>query len=264
MNPIKKIIVNFQKTRGIYEPHNMIYNRKYNPSQQKEIKRMERRLKKINRYDDSETGEPAIEALTQNKAKLVFKMLGEFHNTHRLSRKEMPKEEKEEYIKKCKEFSLFKTNQWRHQYDEQKKCLRSEDEMMKMSGFLPFHLCEEVLDVTMRNLPEDKNPQNIVPKGTKIAKGEVAYYDVQDKKNVKRAFEEIYEREEVFKENLDNVESIEFTPEFLYLPQIMRIYPDDLHIIAKTMINLPAYESAKQAGMDEQGDSLNSAAPEES
>jgi hypothetical protein len=263
MNPVKKIIVNFQKTRGIYEPHNIVYRQKYNPSQQKELKRMERRLNKINRYDDAETGEPAIEALTQNKAKLVFKMLGEFHNTHRLSRKEMPKEEKEEYIRKCKEFSLFKTNEWRHKYDEMKKCLRKEEDMMYISGFLPFHLCDEVLDVLEKNLPEDKNPKTIVPKGTKIAKGEEAYHSYH-KSNVKRGFDEQYEREEVFKENLDNVESIEFTPQFLYLPQIMKIYPDDLHIIAKTMINMPAYESSKQAGVDEQGDSLNSAAPDDS
>ena len=41
MNTIKKILVNYKPTRGIYEPHNMIYKPKYNPSNQKELKRID-------------------------------------------------------------------------------------------------------------------------------------------------------------------------------------------------------------------------------
>mgnify|MGYP000943407436 CR=1 FL=1 len=38
----------------------------------------------------------------------MFKLLQDFYNNHRLSRKQMPQEEKMEFIKKSKEFSLFK------------------------------------------------------------------------------------------------------------------------------------------------------------
>jgi hypothetical protein len=38
----------------------------------------------------------------------MFKLLQDFYNNHRLSRKQMPEEEKLEFIKKSKEFSLFK------------------------------------------------------------------------------------------------------------------------------------------------------------
>ncbi len=37
----------------------------------------------------------------------MYKVLSEFHNNNRFTRKQMPKEEKEEYIRKNKEFSLF-------------------------------------------------------------------------------------------------------------------------------------------------------------
>jgi hypothetical protein len=40
----------------------------------------------------------------------MFKILQDFYNNHRLSRKQMPIDEKLEFIKKSKEFSLFKVN----------------------------------------------------------------------------------------------------------------------------------------------------------
>ena len=47
------------------------------------------------------------------------------------------------------------------------------------------------------------------------------------------------EKEEVEKINeLD----YEYHPYFLYLDQIMRMLPDDYHIILKTMVNFPAYD----------------------
>ncbi len=147
MNPVKKILVNFKTPRGIYEPSSVVYHRKQNPSTQKEDNRMKRRLKKINRYDDEETGEPPIESLSSNKAKLIFKMLTEFHNNHRLTRKDIAKEEKAEYIKKCKEFSLFKANQWRKTFNSYRKSMAAEDEVLKSAGLLPEYLMEEVMDL---------------------------------------------------------------------------------------------------------------------
>jgi hypothetical protein len=252
MNPIKKILVNYKPTRGIYEPHNMIYRQKYNPSNQKELKRIERRMKKINRYDDEETKEPNIDALNTNKAKLVFKMLTEFHNTHRLSRKPMPAEEKAEYIKKAKEYSLFRTNVWRHQYNEIRQCLTKEEEMMNSACLLPMHLVEEVMDVEENYNEGD----DLARTQGKIEDYEDDFDKFDERKGVVRAGEVPFERERLFKENQENVEALEFTPEYLYLPQILRIYPDDYHIIFKTLINIPAYESSKQGGIDEQGDSL--------
>ena len=135
---------------------------------------------------------------------------------------------------------------------------------MRASTILPMNLTEEVFDIEGYNAPEDKNPKIIVSKTSQMEDGdEMEYLDADEKKNVYRGFDVPYEREELFKENIDNVESIEFTPEFLYLPQVMRIYPDDYHIIFKTLLNLSAYETSKQGGIDEQGDSLMGSANEE-
>ena len=258
MNTIKKILVNYKPTRGIYEPHNMIYKPKYNPSNQKELKRIERRMKKVNRFDDEETKEPNIDALNTNKAKLVFKMLTEFHNTHRLSRKPMPAEEKAEYVKKAKEFSLLRTNIWRHQFSEIRNCLSKEEEMLKSACLLPMHLVEEVMDVEEHYNEGD----DIANSQGKIEDFEDDFDKLDEKKGVLRGFERPFEREQLFKENQENVEALEFTPEFLYLPQVLRIYPDDYHIIFKTLINIPAYESGKQGGFDEHGDSMGGAGEE--
>jgi len=38
----------------------------------------------------------------------MFKVLSDYFNNHRLSRKPMPAEEREEFIRKSKEFSAFK------------------------------------------------------------------------------------------------------------------------------------------------------------
>jgi hypothetical protein len=256
MNPIKKILVNFKQTRGIYEPHNLVYKTKYNPSNQKEMKRIERRMKKINRYDDEETKEPPIDALSSNKARLMFKMITDMHNSHRLSRKEIPKEEKAEYIKKAKEYSLFRTNLWRHQFDETKKCLRREEETLKASCLLPMYLVDEVMDV--EGLYNDGD--DLVENQGKIEDVEDDFDKIDQKKGVQRGAELPVERERLFRENQDNVESLEFTPEYLYLPQIMRIFPDDYHIVYKTLINMSAYETSKQGGIDEQGDSFGGGA----
>lgn len=42
------------------------------------------------------------------RAKVIFKILGDIYNNHRVSRKPMTVEDKEEFIKKSKEFSLYK------------------------------------------------------------------------------------------------------------------------------------------------------------
>lgn len=38
----------------------------------------------------------------------MYKILNEFHNNNRFTRKQMSKEEKAEYIQKCKDFSLYR------------------------------------------------------------------------------------------------------------------------------------------------------------
>jgi hypothetical protein len=264
MNPIKKILVDFKKTRSIYDPKNMIFNRKYNPSTQKEDMRQARRLQKINRFDDEETGEPPIEALTTNKAKLVFKMLTEAHNSHRLSRKEMPKEEKAEYIKKCKEFSLYKTNQWRHQFVEMNKCLKAESDMLNIACLLPMYLVDEVMDLDEVNDEMDDEGEE---KRGSFKKGDESDEEETPKvgkNDWMKGYEKPVEIEHHFIENSENVEALEYTPEFLHLPQVMRIYPDDYHIVYKTLLNMPAYETSKTSGIDEQGDSLVGGGNEES
>jgi hypothetical protein len=38
----------------------------------------------------------------------MYKVLSEFHNNNRFTRKQMTKEEKLEYVQRCKDFSLFR------------------------------------------------------------------------------------------------------------------------------------------------------------
>jgi hypothetical protein len=272
MNPLKKIYVNFRNPRSIYDPANKIYKRKYKPSNQKEENRMKRRLLKINPYEDEETREPPIESLTANKTKLIFKMLGEFANSHRLSRKEIPQEEKAEYIKKSKEFSLKKSHEWRKIFSEYRKSMAIEDELLRSSLMLPSFLAEEILDFENQ---DEINEEEELSKKAKLLKltedpneiPELSNWEEKDlKKDIEkdykinsktlRGFEPTYEKETIFEENAENAEELEFLPEFLYLPQLLHLYPDDLHVVYKTLINLTAYEEAKQGGIDEQGDSL--------
>jgi hypothetical protein len=247
MNPVKNILVQYRKARGIYDL-NTLYKRKYNPSNKKEILRMEKRLNKINRYDDEETGEPPIEQLSNNKARLMYKMFNEMQNFHRHTRKEMPKEVKAEFIKKSKEFSLFKTNQWRHQRHEMVNCLKREGEMMKSACFLPMDLCEEIMDVEGVYEEDDSVPKDF----------DIEEELLEDKRDRKKGlqYKSGGEDEEVFKENSPNIVSIEYSPEFLYLPQLLRIYPDDYHIIFKTFLNLEAYEETKHDTAAGEGDTF--------
>ncbi len=234
MNPMRKYVLKYSKPRSIYDPFNTTYRKRWNPSTQKEDMRMEKRLKKINRYDDDETGEPPIEQLSQTKAKTVFKMLNDFQNMHRFSRKEIPLEEKKEYIQKCKEFSLWKTNVWRHEFNEIKNCLAGEEEMLKSGLLLPPDLMEEVFDIEgALNDTEAYQTEPITEED-----------DPKFKKN-KDLYESDGELEEKFKENSENIVQLEFTEEFLYLPQLLKIYPDDYNIIFKTMINMESYEETK-------------------
>lgn len=255
MNPVKKILVNFKKTRSVYDPHNISTKRKYNPSTAKEQMRLERRMKKINRYDDEVTHEPPIDALTNAKANSMLKMFNEYHNCHRLSRTPMPKAEKEEYIKKCKEFSLYRNYIWRHQRNEMVKSLKNEDEMMKTVALLPVRLMQEVLDLENYYENEGQEEEGNIQddyeyRSNQKAKRDSEEFEDYDEERRMKGLEYLEEKEEEWKENNENVESLEFHHDFLYLPQLLKVYPDDYHIIHKTLINLSAYETAKQAGTE--------------
>ena len=234
MNPTKKVVLNYTKQRSIYDPVNLTYRKKWNPSHKKEEMRMEKRFKKINRYDDDETREPPIEQLSGPKAKTLFKMLNEVENMHRHTRKEIPQLEKIEYIKKCKEYSLWKTNIWRHEYNEIKNCLRGEEELLKSAVLLPPDLMEEIFDI-----------EGALDEDDKIKTEPITEDDDNKYKKNRHLYDSDGEREEIFKENSDNIVQLEYTQEFLYLPQLMRIYPDDYHITFKTLLNLEAYEDTK-------------------
>lgn len=209
MNPTKKVLVNYKKTRGIYEPINMVFNNKWNKTNIKDELRLQRRMKKLNVYDDDETNEPAIAQLTPPKTKFIFKFLNDYQNQHRLSRPVMPAEVKKEYIKKCKEFSLWRTNVWRHRFYEVNIALATEFEMLKYSNFLPINLFEEVMD--FENTYQEND-----------------------------SFEEMSQNA--------TIEADEFDPEFLYTTQYLRLLPDEQHIVWKTLINMPGYGEDEEGG----------------
>jgi hypothetical protein len=224
MNSAKKVLVNFRKPRSVYDRVNEIYRRRYNPSNMKEEKRMLRRMKKTNIYDPDNTGEQIVETFTPPKMKVVQRILTDVFNNHRLTRTPMPKDVKEEYIKKCKEFSLFKINEWRHYRHEQMNFINNEYEMLKSSAFLPLGLMYEIFD------PED------------------VMYDTEDLDG---------DPVPIRPESEDNA-PIEYTDLLLYGDQALKIFPDDYHIIFKTMLNSNVYEKGSkvpgQEGEGEEGD----------
>lgn len=230
MNPIKKILVSYRKTRGIYDEINKVYRPKhiYDPEKKNEV-RFERRMKQLGTYDFDESDEPPIEALTQNRAKLMQKMLTDMRNNNRLSRPPMPKELKAEYIKRCKEFSLWSANKWRHMRHQEMKVLRNSGEMCKAVSLLPFELAAEIIDVDNLNIPIKRNTHEV---------------------SEQTRHEDLSEGNEIN----------EYHHNFLYTPQYLRIYPDDLNIRTRVVLNLKAYIDE---GLKKSLDSSSSTMPSE-
>jgi hypothetical protein len=214
MNKAKKVLVQFKKPRSIYDYMNRQLRPKYNVTNKKDEIRLYKRLKKTNIYDPEVTNEQPKESITPAKAKLMYKMFNDFQNMHRLSRKPMPKEEKAEYIKKCKEFSLFRANLFRKERAEFDNLDDHEIEVFRSATLLPMNLMLEILD-------EDED------------------------------VEEPAEEEVLYKEDGEDNEFVEYDPLYLYGLQALRIFPDDYHTIMKTMLNVSSYMKVKKTG--EQG-----------
>lgn len=219
MKLFKKTKVSYSKPRSIYDDYNMIYTKKPNPSDKKDEMRLERRMKKINKYADEETREPPINHLTSEKSKVVFKMLNENLNNNRLSRKKMPAELKKEYIEKCKEFSLYKTHQWRQQNYEISQYQKNQESIYRSAAMLPLNLLDEVVDIEGFYENEYEQPNKYL-----WEEGEVPTFSKDD----------IAEESEYYEENT-------------YFPQYLRILPDDYHTIMKTIVNLEVYEEDKHS-----------------
>jgi hypothetical protein len=47
-------------------------------------------------------------------------------------------------------------------------------------------------------------------------------------------------------------EMMEYNPNFLYTPQVLRVYPDDYHQVLRTMINSSALIKSSTAGKDDE------------
>jgi hypothetical protein len=179
-----------------------------------DVKEQRRQESNINRYDPEVTGEEPLENITNAKAKIIFKTFNEVYNNHRFSRKPMPDDIKEEYKKRCKEYSLFKMNEWRHIYRENAQYDFNEQEMYKSACLLPTHLMVEVLN------PDDEG------------------LDIEDEDGCVKDF----------KEESEDIEFFEYDPLFLYGQQVLRVYPDDYHILFKTLINSSAYDKSNRTG----------------
>lgn len=253
MNPVKQIYVQMRKARSIYDLAKLKYKSKYKPSNLKEELRHEKRFKKINRFDDEVTNEPAIEGLTNQKAQVMFKMLGEFQNNHRLNRKQMTPVEKAEYISKCKEFSLYQNNLWRKKYHEMQKISAQEENVFESTWVLPFYLLDEVLDpegVYTSKEDDDKvriDKSNIFERKLQIGKeDDLSRAEIKEINSDLKGIASIGAKPLEIKENSEDIEAFEHSDEYLYYPQLLRIYPDDMHIPLKTLINIEAYDNNKQ------------------
>jgi hypothetical protein len=223
MNHIKKITVNFRKPRGVYDEINKVYRQKnkYDPNRKSEI-RMERRMKQLGVYDFDETEESPIEHLTANRAKTLVKVITDYRNNNRLSRPQMPKEVKEEYVKRCKEFSLWASHKWRTEILHKKQSIDNYTNMcMAASSLLPVDLAMEVIDL------------------------QGAHDPLLNRKTVEGKPEDVSEGNEIN----------EYHPNFLYAPQLLRVYPDDLVITKKVQLNIKAYfEEGRKTGDVASGD----------
>ncbi len=258
-----KALIEFAKQRDIYAPHSIRYKKKFNPSTVKEEKRQERRYRNINRYDDEVTREGPIEALNTTKATAMYKMLNDVMNNHRLTRKKMPLEVKKEYIAKGKEFALFKSNEWRRKKKEQLKCISREVDMIQSAWLLPPYLTDEIFDIdnTLDHNAKDMLEDPLDPEVQKVGKfateEEETREDIKLEKKRNKGLGYIQGYEMEFKENSETAEMNEFTPEFLYFQQALRVFPDDYNIIYRLLMNLSAYQDMKAGGAEGEDFSMN-------
>jgi hypothetical protein len=79
----------------------------------------------------------------------MYRYFNDYHNNNRLTCPQMPPDVKAEYIKKCKEYSLFRMDKFRKYQNEIKTADEANIQMIETAELLPDYLMMEVYDYEM-------------------------------------------------------------------------------------------------------------------
>jgi hypothetical protein len=86
----------------------------------------------------------------------MYRWFNDYHNNNRFTCPKMPPEIKQEYLTKCKEYTLFRTDVYRRVKAEYDTAFNNEIEMMKTAFYLPTNLMAEVMDLEQQYDVEHK------------------------------------------------------------------------------------------------------------
>ena len=263
MNPLRYDFFGFMKPRTLYNRANIVYNKKIIPRDIKAVRewsKQRRRWRKMSGYDPADFDPNFTSFLSTEKIKKMLNTLNEIANSHRFSREKIPDEEKKEYIKKCKEYSLFKSNQWRKIFNHYRQNMNSETEMLYSCTSLPATLCEEIFDYENSENVGPKLDDNINkyydPKIFIPSPYEKPRFEKEIKKDsylpngVPRGFRRARESYVKYFEYSDDKEYLEYHSSFLYANQYLDILPDEMYVSLRASYNLNKFEKIKNENFD--------------
>ena len=122
-------------------------NRSYK-SAAKEKRKQFRRERMAGAGSIKDSGEEIPPFFMPQRYKLLYKLMEEHKNCHRLGRKPMPLKVKQRLAQTCKEYNEFKTAEKTLLDMERAKHLRTQIKAMDAIVFLPDYLLEETLSDT--------------------------------------------------------------------------------------------------------------------
>ncbi len=153
----------------------------------------------VNKTDPAYTGEGAIQNWDEKKGKSLYKFMANFVNFNRFTRN-IPANEKEEYINKQKEYSLYLLDKYRKEKAYNDMVINHQKDILDSAALLPIHLKVELKDNAIVYF-SNKSPND------NIGKAEL----------VKKRFR--------------------FTADHLYLEQKMRLMPDEARMVERVLRN---------------------------
>lgn len=157
-------------------------------SKRKQVNKRKRREKLMNQSDPSLSGEKPLASWSEKKGKVLYKFTNDYVNINRFYRKPIPKKDKQEYIEKSKEMNLYFLDQFRRANHDKNQLNESIKGVKRTTQLLPIYLVNEA--ETGKAMYPEEHP----------------YYN---------------EEYDFLKKNL------EFSTEFLYMEQKLRLLPDE-------------------------------------
>lgn len=170
----------------------------YNESKRKQTNKRKRREKHMNQSDPNLSGERPLQNWSEKKGKTLYKFINDYANINRISRKPIPEKEKQEYIEKSKEMNLFFLDQFRRKNHQINLLKQSRQGVLNTLTTLPYYLT----------------------------------YELETGKAV-------YQEEHPYCKDIEEYEkkNLQFTSDFLYFEQMLRLLPDEARSLEKVARN---------------------------